>query len=109
MPARGNVDYLGLAAKKGGGAKPGGGGESSSARHGDLAAPGVAMIAQAHKRELPRGAPSGGAPGGAGAKRSKPDGEEKGIVTVSRRQDAEPLNKAPITMREIFPKEFWRI
>jgi len=31
------------------------------------------------------------------------------IVTVTRRQDAEPLNKRPITMKEIFPKEFWRV
>ena len=31
------------------------------------------------------------------------------IVTVTRRPDAEPLNKRPITMREIFPKEFWRV
>ena len=42
--------------------------------------------------------------GGARKKQKK-----KEIVTVSRRQDAEPLDQRPITMREIFPKEFWRI
>ena len=31
------------------------------------------------------------------------------IVTITRRQDAEPLDKRPITMKELFPKEFWRI
>mmetsp|Transcript_4577 Transcript_4577/g.7725 ORF Transcript_4577/g.7725 Transcript_4577/m.7725 type:complete len:302 (+) Transcript_4577:27-932(+) len=31
------------------------------------------------------------------------------IVNVSRRQDAEPLYDKPITMRELFPKEFWRV
>jgi hypothetical protein len=114
MPARGNVDYLGLKAKGrsaggGGGGAPAGGSAGGGGDR-ELEAPGVAMIAAAHKRTmLPSGAP-GGRADEASKKRSKREpGEEKGIVTVSRRQDAEPLNKQPITMREIFPKEFWRI
>ena len=105
MPARGNIDYLGLNAKKrnasGLDGAPGG---SGTTRDEELQAPGVSMIAAAHKRALPPNA----APGAVGAKRPK-EQQEKGIVTVSRRQDAEPLNTQPITMREIFPKEFWRI
>ena len=43
------------------------------------------------------------------------DGSRKGkkkkreIVTVSQRQDAEPLYNKALSMKEIFPKEFWRI
>ena len=109
MPARGNVDYLGLNAKKQGArddAAAASQNHRSTARgDDDAAAPGIHMIADAQKRTLPHASASVPA---AGSKRKK-DHEEKGIVTVSRRQDAEPLNKAPITMREIFPKEFWRI
>ena len=109
MPARGNVDYLGLNAKRGGGGREAGSSDSGRPRGGgELSAPGVAMIAAAHKRALPPGAPHGGERESK-RKSKEPSGEEKGIVTVSRRQDAEPLNKQPITMREIFPKEFWRI
>lgn len=43
------------------------------------------------------------------AKRKRKNKKKEEIITISRRQDAEPLNKRPITMREIFPKEFWRI
>ena len=112
MPARGNVDYLGLNFKKNAGGREAGSSSSSRPQGGDeMSAPGVAMIAAAHKRALPPGAPHGG--DRESKRKSKepkqPSGEEKGIVTVSRRQDAEPLNKQPITMREIFPKEFWRI
>jgi hypothetical protein len=123
MPARGNVDYLGL--QKGGrkraedaGAAGGSGGGAASSTS-ELAPHGIATIAQAHKRALPDGAPggsSGGSGGGAPAAGSSRSGYEHGgkrkkneIVTVSKRQDAEPLNKKPITMKEIFPKEFWRI
>ena len=64
----------------------------------------------------PRGSARGGSGSGAPAAGSSRSGYEHGgkrkkneIVTVSKRQDAEPLNKKPITMKEIFPKEFWRI
>ena len=101
MPARGNIDYLGLNAKKRNERSARDAGSSSTgAPGGELAEPGVAMIAEAHKR----GAPSAPAQAGASAKRSKSQDDSKGIVTVTRRQDAEPLNKQPITMREIFPK-----
>lgn len=112
MPARGNIDHLGLNAKRVAEreAKASAREASAASRSRDggdgLDAPSVSMIAAAHKR----GAPQSAAPRGGGEpKRSKVPQEEKGIVTVSRRQDAEPLNKQPITMREIFPKEFWRI
>ena len=123
MPARGSVAHLGLDVKRQ---------EEREEREaqrlaereariaggeGEIGQMGVRMMAEAHKRSMDdrsargfRG--SGGAgssSGGSEAKRPKPSGEEKGIVTVSKRQDAEPLHKAPITMREIFPKEFWRI
>ena len=105
MPARGNVDYLGLNAKRhqereAAAAARGQG--SSSAGGDEMAAPSISMIAAAHKRAAPAVAPAVAQAAG-GGKRKK-DNDEKGIVTVSRRQDAEPLNKAPITMREIFPK-----
>ena len=45
--------------------------------------------------------------GGAQPRKSKKKKEE--IVTVTRRQDAETLDKRPITMKELFPKEFWRV
>jgi hypothetical protein len=106
MPARGNVDYLGLNQKRGAGSESGAGRSGGSAEGGELGAPGVAMIAAAHKRSLPGHSldSSDDAGGGGAGKRKK-----KEIVTVSRRQGAEPLDKRPITMKEIFPKEFWRI
>jgi len=30
-------------------------------------------------------------------------------VTVTRREDAEPLYNKALTMKELFPKEFWKI
>jgi hypothetical protein len=120
MPARGNVDYLGLqkGRKRAEGAG-GTGGSGASSSTSELAPHGIATIAQAHKRALPDGASGGGGSGsgsGAPAAGSSRSGYEHGgkrkkneIVTVSKRQDAEPLNKKPITMKEIFPKEFWRI
>ena len=55
-----------------------------------------------------RGGGGGGGGGGdEGEKRKKKKKNE--IVTVTRRPEAEPLDKRPITMKEIFPKEFWRI
>jgi hypothetical protein len=45
--------------------------------------------------------------GGGKAKRKKKKKEE--IVTVSKRQDAEPLYDKKLTMKELFSKEFWRI
>ena len=120
MPARGNVDYLGLqkGRKRAEGAG-GTGGSGASSSTSELAPHGIATIAQAHKRALPDGASGGGGGGsgsGAPAAGSSRSGYEHGgkrkkneIVTVSKRQDAEPLNKKPITMKEIFPKEFWRI
>lgn len=119
MPARGNVDYLGLS-KRGGSGGLGGAGTSgmtaaaSSTAPIPVGDPGVAMIAAAHKRgaDAPRSsaaaaaaADADGAECGGARKKQK----KKEIVTVSRRQDAEPLDQRPITMREIFPKEFWRI
>ena len=67
---------------------------------------GVSAIAGAHKR-APRDRDEEGEEGEARPKKAKKKKEE--IVTVSRRQDAEPLDKRPITMKELFPKEFWRI
>ncbi|KAG8460954.1 hypothetical protein KFE25_010705 [Diacronema lutheri] len=32
-----------------------------------------------------------------------------GIVTITRREDAEPVDKKKLSLREIFPKEFWRV
>lgn len=92
MPARGNVEYLGLAARRGENQKAG-----SSSRDARSA---IARQAVADQDDLEE--EEGGRP----KKRAK---EAKEIVTVSRRQDAEPLDKRPITMREIFPKEFWKI
>jgi hypothetical protein len=123
MPARGSVAYLGAPPKKEGSARSG----SSAAGLDSSNEPtyGVAAIAAAQKRERePRapgvagtsgGAAAGSAPAGSdelgegegnGGKRSK---KKQEIVTVSRRQDAEPLYDKALTMREIFPKEFWRI
>ena len=48
-----------------------------------------------------------GAEGDAEGKRKRKKPEQ--IVTVTRRQDAEPLYDKAITMKELFPKEFWRI
>ena len=124
MPARGNVDYLGPGKRStGAGSRSdagggGGGGPSHAGQNSDMGAPGIAMIAQAHKRALPDSAPSrsGGGGGGGSSSGGAPSGYEHNgkrkkneIVTVSKRQDAEPLHKKPITMKEIFPKEFWRI
>ena len=67
---------------------------------------GVSAIAGAHKR-APRDRDEEAEEGEAAPKKAKKKKEE--IVTVSRRQDAEPLDKRPITMKELFPKEFWRI
>lgn len=66
------------------------------------------------------GRPSGGGAGASGAKRVAEDEEgevrqrkarkkKEELVTISRRQDAEPLWDKAITMRELFPKEFWRV
>jgi len=67
---------------------------------------GVSAIAGAHKR-APWERDEEPAEGGARPKKAKKKKEE--IVTITRRQDAEPLDKRPITMKELFPKEFWRI
>ena len=67
---------------------------------------GVSAIAGAHKR-APRDRDEEAEEGEARPKKAKKKKEE--IVTVSRRQDAEPLDKRPITMKELFPKEFWRV
>ena len=82
-------------------------------------------LAAAQKREREPRAPGVAGTSGAAATGSAPagsdelgEGESNGgkrskkkqeIVTVSRRQDAEPLYEKALTMREIFPKEFWRI
>ena len=75
---------------------------------------GVSAIAASHKRGLAWGGgdddDEGGGGGGDGAQHPKKARKKKEeIVTVTRRQDAEPLDKRPLTMREIFPKEFWRV
>lgn len=109
MPARGASAHLGESkAKQERRAReeareeraPGGAGES-------LGAPGVSSIAQAHKRGLGGDVDEYEDEAGEPRKRNRKKKEE--IVTVTRRQDAEPLNKRPITMKEIFPKEFWRV
>lgn len=124
MPARGDVSYLGkdgrgrLVAEQrerqfgsgrgqGGSGAHGGGGSGS----GEV---GVSTIAQAYRRapgavDLPVSDDEADNGDGGGVSRKKQKKKAKEIVTVSRRQDAEPLNKRPITMKEIFPKEFWRI
>ena len=129
MPARGNVDYLGVGKRSGGGGGGGSGGGAGASSvnelsYSEMAAPGISTIAQAQRRsqataetralpersdgpwQAPSSAVSEDSIGGAeGGKRKR----KNEIVTVTRRQDAEPLNKRPITMKEIFPKEFWRI
>ena len=67
---------------------------------------GVSAIAAAHKR-APAGEPEEQEPAGAHPKKARKKKEE--IVTITRRQDAEQLDKRPITMKELFPKEFWRV
>lgn len=123
MPARGSVAYLGAPPKKGGSARSG---SSAAGLDGsDEPTYGVAAIAAAQKREREPRAPGVAGTSGAAATGSAPagsdelgEGESNGgkrskkkqeIVTVSRRQDAEPLYEKALTMREIFPKEFWRI
>ena len=68
---------------------------------------GVSSIAIAHKRGF--GGDEGGDDGAEAEPRKRNRKKKEEIVTVTRRQDAEPLNKRPITMKEIFPKEFWRV
>ena len=117
MPARGNVDYLGYGKKRQGNGVAAVGGSRAASSDGPggssgLGDPGIAMIAQAHKRALPEGAgaaASNDPPGARGGGEGRGKRKKKEIVTVSKRQDAEPLDKRPITMKEIFPKEFWRI
>jgi hypothetical protein len=46
---------------------------------------------------------------GGGGKAKKKRKKKEEIVTVSKRQDAEPLYDKKLTMKELFPKEFWRI
>ena len=100
------------ASSSGGGGGGGGGGRSGGD---DEAMPelGVAARAQALRR-MPHEDGGGGGGGGGdneagGGKRKRGGKKKEEIVTVTRRPDAEPLNKRPITMREIFPKEFWRV
>jgi len=47
--------------------------------------------------------------GGAGGKKKRGKKKKEEIVTVSKRQDAEPLYDKKLTMKELFPKEFWRL
>lgn len=81
-----------------------------------------AIEAQKRQEERSSGTSSTGAPFKRGAEEEEMEGgdgdevrhrrvrkKKEEIVTVTRRQDAEPLNKRPITMKEIFPKEFWRV
>jgi len=67
---------------------------------------GVGAMAAAHKRGA-RDADEDEAEHADRPKKARKKKEE--IVTITRRQDAEPLDKKPITMRELFPKEFWRV
>ena len=68
--------------------------------------PSVREHAAAHKRTAAEG---GDEEGEAGEGKKKKRKKKEEIVTITRRQDAEVLNKRPITMKEIFPKEFWRV
>ena len=98
------------ASSSGGGGGGGGGGRSGGD---DEAMPelGVAARAQALRRMPAEGGGGGGGDDdeAGGGKRKRGGKKKEEIVTVTRRPDAEPLNKRPITMREIFPKEFWRV
>ena len=75
-------------------------------------------------RTRPRAAGGGGSSsaGGSAGKRHGDSEEYEGkgkqqrvrrskeeLVTFTRRPDAEALYDKPITLRELFPKEFWRI
>ena len=101
LPARGNLPQSKPEPRER--RAPGGVLPESSYGEGSI---GVSAIAGAHKR-APRDRDEEGEEGEARPKKAKKKKEE--IVTVSRRQDAEPLDKRPITMKELFPKEFWRI
>ena len=68
---------------------------------------GVSAIAAAHKRAPAWQEEEEPAEGGGRPRKARKKKEE--IVTITRRQDAEPLDKRPITMKELFPKEFWRV
>ena len=79
---------------------------------------GVAALAAAQRRQRDPPRKGGGGGGGegegqgegeGGEKRGKKRKQKQEIVTVSKRQDAEVLYDKKITMKEIFPKEFWRI
>ena len=96
------------ASSSGGGGGGGGGGRSGGD---DEAMPelGVAARAQALRRMPGEGGGGGDDDEAGGGKRKRGGKKKEEIVTVTRRPDAEPLNKRPITMREIFPKEFWRV
>ncbi|KAJ1621459.1 hypothetical protein T492DRAFT_356450 [Pavlovales sp. CCMP2436] len=50
---------------------------------------------------------SAGQDGGAGENKRRR--EPRGTVSITRREDAEPVDKRRISVREIFPKEFWRV
>ncbi|KAL1499966.1 hypothetical protein AB1Y20_012646 [Prymnesium parvum] len=109
MPARGTQVYLGEPKEK---KERREAREAARERPADLSggampALGVASIAMAHKRGYAAEEEEVDEQPGEPRKRNRKKKEE--IVTVTRRQDAEPLNKRPITMKEIFPKEFWRV
>ena len=104
LPARGNLPQSKPEPRER--RAPGGVLPDSSYGGGAEGSIGVSAIAGAHKR-APWERDAEPAEGDARPKKAKKKKEE--IVTITRRQDAEPLDKRPITMKELFPKEFWRI
>jgi hypothetical protein len=105
LPARGNLPQSKPPPRER--KAPGGELPDSSFGGGIEGGVGVSAIAAAHKRAPSWGEPEPAEGGGAQPRKSKKKKEE--IVTVTRRQDAETLDKRPITMKELFPKEFWRV
>ena len=97
MPARGQYDP-----------RPARSNEPQRAPGGSGAGKGAKRVADDWELIAPSAEERGeGAEGGAEGKRKRKRPEQ--IVTVTRRQDAEPLYDKAITMKELFPKEFWRI
>ncbi len=121
MPARGSVAYLGRdrlkPGRKAGGEASGAAADAGSREYGwnePLEAPGVRAIAAAHRLNAPDDGGGGGSArddGDDDVERPRKRGKAKKneIVTISRRPDAEPVNERKITLKEIFPKEFWKI
>jgi len=106
LPARGSFDPRPRAEeKKGGGKRP-----SEWERPGELAAGGDDDGLGLEPPSFEGGDGYGGGGGGGARKKARGGSKGKGeIVTVTRREDAEPLYNKALTMKELFPKEFWKI